>query len=72
MLFFGCRRSCNTPSDADKLNNISPGVAVTFWDNEKNDYDFANNVCDPNSKYGCGHYTQVVYNQSMKCQSANQ
>ncbi|XP_061181922.1 cysteine-rich secretory protein LCCL domain-containing 1-like [Saccostrea echinata] len=44
--------------------DISPGVAVTSWDNEKNDYSFTNNYCDPNSKYGCGHYTQVVWANS--------
>uniref|UniRef100_K1PV07 Peptidase inhibitor 16 n=1 Tax=Magallana gigas TaxID=29159 RepID=K1PV07_MAGGI len=46
--------------------DISPEAAVTAWDNEKNDYDFANNVCDPNSKYGCGHYTQVTWAESEK------
>nr|XP_034317946.1 cysteine-rich secretory protein LCCL domain-containing 2 isoform X1 [Crassostrea gigas] len=46
--------------------DISPEAAVTAWDNEKTDYDFANNVCDPNSKYGCGHYTQVTWAESEK------
>ncbi|XP_055997126.1 CRISP/Allergen/PR-1-like [Ostrea edulis] len=44
--------------------DISPEQAVTSWDDEKNDYSFTNNVCDPNSKYGCGHYTQVAWANS--------
>ncbi|XP_022303001.2 uncharacterized protein LOC111110699 [Crassostrea virginica] len=46
--------------------NISPDVAVTSWDNEKADYDYATDTCDPNSRFGCGHYTQVVWAKSEK------
>ncbi|XP_055997127.1 cysteine-rich secretory protein LCCL domain-containing 2-like [Ostrea edulis] len=44
--------------------DMSPAQAVTSWDNEKNDYTLSSNRCDPNSKHGCGHYTQVVWANS--------
>lgn len=46
--------------DHSVIGNISPDVAVTSWDNEKADYDYATDTCDPNSRFGCGHYTQVT------------
>ena len=34
---------------------VPPTRAVTYWDNEKYDYDYDTNTCTD----FCGHYTQV-------------
>eukprot|EP01101_Sappina_pedata_P002171 TRINITY_DN1242_c0_g1_i1.p1 TRINITY_DN1242_c0_g1~~TRINITY_DN1242_c0_g1_i1.p1 ORF type:complete len:326 (+),score=61.74 TRINITY_DN1242_c0_g1_i1:17-994(+) len=50
-------------------SNPNPGVnwptqVVTAWNSEKTDYTYDTNSCAPGKV--CGHYTQVVWNNSIK------
>ncbi|KAK4849585.1 hypothetical protein QYF36_026341 [Acer negundo] len=38
--------------------------AVQMWVNEKSDYDYNSNTCAPGKV--CGHYTQVVWRNSVR------
>jgi hypothetical protein len=46
--------------------STTPVEVVAGWVSEVADYDYATNSCDPNSKFGCGHYTQVVWADSLR------
>ncbi|XP_057977295.1 pathogenesis-related protein 1A-like [Malania oleifera] len=47
---------------AEASYDCSAGAAVQLWVDEKKYYDYATNTCAPDQV--CGHYTQVVWNQS--------
>ncbi|GLT41876.1 hypothetical protein SLA2020_159080 [Shorea laevis] len=44
--------------------DYSGADAVAMWVNEKSDYDHNSNSCAPNKV--CGHYTQVVWRNSVR------
>ncbi|GLT85895.1 hypothetical protein SLE2022_040670 [Rubroshorea leprosula] len=44
--------------------DLSGTDAVAMWVNEKSDYDYNSNSCAPNKV--CGHYTQVVWQNSVR------
>eukprot|EP01018_Ginkgo_biloba_P006479 Gb_20957 [translate_table: standard] len=44
--------------------DFTPADAVSFWVGEKQDYDYASNTCAQGRV--CGHYTQVVWKNSVK------
>jgi pathogenesis-related protein 1 len=47
-----------------EVQQISPEQVVDLWDSEKADYDPAANACAEGRM--CGHYTQLVWAQSMR------
>ncbi|GLT27525.1 hypothetical protein SLA2020_025120 [Shorea laevis] len=44
--------------------DLSGTYAVKMWVDEKADYDYNSNSCAPNAV--CGHYTQVVWRNSVR------
>ena len=38
---------------------VSPSYAVTYWDDEKNFYNYDTNTCSAPTDMTCAHYTQV-------------
>ncbi|MEJ5227248.1 CAP domain-containing protein [Thermodesulfovibrio sp.] len=42
----------------------SPKKIVTFWANERFDYDYSTNKCKANKQ--CGHYTQLVWRDTRE------
>ncbi|KAK3193189.1 hypothetical protein Dsin_024499 [Dipteronia sinensis] len=44
--------------------DLSGIQAVQMWVNEKSDYDYNSNTCAPGKV--CGHYTQVVWRDSVR------
>ncbi|OMO92160.1 Allergen V5/Tpx-1-related protein [Corchorus olitorius] len=44
--------------------DLSGTDAVKMWVDEKADYDYGSNTCAPNKV--CGHYTQVVWRNSVR------
>lgn len=44
--------------------DLSGKAAVDMWVSEKADYDYNSNNCSPNKV--CGHYTQVVWRNSVR------
>lgn len=49
---------------AGSSGGLSGVDAVGLWVNEKGDYDYNSNSCAPNKV--CGHYTQVVWRNSVR------
>ncbi|XP_074286032.1 pathogenesis-related protein 1C-like [Silene latifolia] len=45
-------------------NSLTGTAAVQLWVNEKADYDYNSNTCAPGKV--CGHYTQVVWANSVR------
>ena len=43
--------------------NLNPQQPVQSWDDEKQYYDYNNNTCEPGKM--CGHYTQIVWEDSQ-------
>lgn len=46
------------------LPDESPTAAVTWWDGEKQYYDYDTNTCSAPADKTCGHYTQLVWSAS--------
>jgi pathogenesis-related protein 1 len=46
--------------------STSPEEVVAGWVSEVADYDYDANACAPDSQWGCGHYTQVVWADSLR------
>ena len=46
--------------------STSPEEVVAGWVSEVADYDYDTNACAPDSQWGCGHYTQVVWADSLR------
>ncbi|XP_078312679.1 GLIPR1-like protein 1 [Crassostrea virginica] len=40
---------------------VSPSYAVTYWDDEKNFYNYDTNTCSAPTDMTCAHYTQNVW-----------
>ena len=49
---------------ANSGENFSPTAVVEGWESEKADYDYATNTCAAGKQ--CGHYTQVVWKDSVE------
>ncbi len=49
---------------ANTGQNFSPTQVVQGWEAEKADYDYATNTCASGKQ--CGHYTQVVWRDSVQ------
>lgn len=49
---------------ANSGEGFSPTQVVTGWENEKADYDYTTNTCAAGKV--CGHYTQVVWADSVE------
>ncbi|KAK3206732.1 hypothetical protein Dsin_020778 [Dipteronia sinensis] len=49
---------------AGSTGDLSGTRAVQLWVNEKADYNYNSNSCAPNKV--CGHYTQVVWRNSVR------
>jgi pathogenesis-related protein 1 len=51
----------------------TPDAVVGGWVSEVADYDYDSNSCAPDSQFGCGHYTQVVWADTLRvgCGVAN-
>ncbi|KAD5317937.1 hypothetical protein E3N88_17883 [Mikania micrantha] len=49
---------------AEGSGTFTGTVAVNLWVNEKTYYDYTTNTCA--SGHGCGHYTQVVWRNSVQ------
>ncbi|XP_069136877.1 uncharacterized protein [Argopecten irradians] len=45
-------------------SDVSPSAAVEAWEGEKKDYHYDTMKCNPGKM--CGHYTQVVWHDSVK------
>jgi pathogenesis-related protein 1 len=50
----------------NSLQSVSEADVVGLWDREKQWYDHATNTCSAPANKSCGHYTQVVWRNSLE------
>ncbi|KAJ8447500.1 hypothetical protein Cgig2_019494 [Carnegiea gigantea] len=50
-------------------DSLNASGAVQMWVDEENDYDFTTNTCAPGKE--CGHYTQVIWGDSVRLEKTN-